>query len=294
MRARTAVLFGLSAAMLAFTLSAAAHAAMLDLCGPVVGDPNTVGSSLTCSWSGIAINNPDVDPNFTPEGNAVFEFSGDTSTLKITLTYTGFDGITADPQTGLTGQNMVNTGLLWDFAPDTIAAMNVSVLTSADLVGTDADRFATFDLAEHWAYREGIVADDLGSYGIGAIGDIYFGEDSFGAHDLISGTTFENQPDGTDWGLVPNGYLWDCSTLKTSGGCTGVYPDGFQKQGPFLDNSIMVTIAYDREFGLDEIANVQPIFGSEGAPLIPEPTAALLFGVGFVVVGWAVRRDASA
>jgi hypothetical protein len=44
---------------------------------------------------------------------------------------------------------------------------------------------------------------------------------------------------------------------------------------------------------MDQIENVQVLFGSDGAPLVPvpEPTAALLFGIGVVLMGERVRRQ---
>lgn len=255
------------------------------------GVPCSLNGSLVCSWDDFRIDNPEVDPTFKPQGTATFELL-DADTLKITLAYTGFnDDFDENALTGLTEQAMAQTGLLWDFQSP-VSASSVSVsLGSSSIVGTNSGSFTTSeDIGLHWAYKEGIDADgdghDLGAYGLGAIGDINFGADTFGATDLISdpgGPT--NQPNGTDWGLVPDGFPWPCSD-----GFCAQYPDGFKTQGPYVQNSLMFQIDYDGPLSLAEIRNVQPIFGSDGAPPIPEPTGVALFGLGFAVVGIAARR----
>ena len=282
---------------LAFATPKAAHATGVG-CDPIVG------GVLTCSWADLAIvpfDDPDVDPNFTPEGTATFELLAADS-LQITLTYTGFDGITADPLTGIPAQWSTLSGLIWDIDGAAISGVAQSALINSGsaLVGVnsgDATSQLGNNLAGEWAYKENIDAGDaplgtLGAFGLGAVGDINGGDmDTFGVKDIIDQAAalafYGNAPNGSAFTLVPDGYLWPCSDPN----CTAnLFSGGFQNHGPYVQNSMVFVIDYDRALTLAEISNVQPIFGTEGAPLVPEPSSLVLFAAGSAVVAFAVRR----
>lgn len=84
---------------------------------------------------------------------------------------------------------------------------------------------------------------------------------------------------GVSGGIVNENFCATCST----------FANGANK-GPLVQNQMVLTWEVDTTFDVNQIGNVQPLYGTDGAPLIPEPTSVLLFAVGLFVTGRAVSR----
>jgi hypothetical protein len=240
--------------------------------------------ALTISWSGSPIMGGE-DPSFLPQGEAVFTIV-DNSTLTLELTYTGSEG-------ALTGVSQVLTGLTWDLVNflGTLSADSAVIAPGSVQVGANAG--SQDDLSGQWAYKGGINVPSipLGAFGVGAIGDINYGDDTFGSGDIIDGNkTFQTPaPNGIGFGLVPlntDGVPFTLDSLPPSQSSN---PDGFKNQGPVVQNSMVFTFAYTGGLTESMFANVRPLYGSEGAT-IPEPAAILLIGVGLIGVAVVGRR----
>jgi len=162
-------------------------------------------------WSGAPIVGAD-DLLFFPSGSAVFEVDG--TYLRLTLTNTTTQEISAAWQ--------ALTGFIWD--SDVELEPLTAVMPSGQLlVGpnapSDGTEIGPQDLSGEWAFKDDIMAGGgLGFFGVGAIGDINFGADTFGAKDCfapggnefcdsITGTV---SPGGIDYAIIgpnfmPNG-----------------------------------------------------------------------------------------
>jgi len=237
--------------------------------------------ALTISWSGSPIMGGE-DPSFLPQGEAVFTIV-DSDTLTLELTYTGSEGT-------LTGISQVLTGLTWDLVGfvGTLDARLAEIAAGSVQVGVDA--ILEDDLSGQWAYKDGInaLSIPLGAFGVGAIGDINYGEDTFGSGgsgDIIDAIkTFATPaPNGIDFGIVPT------SIDLTPPPDPSAFPDGFKKQGPVVQDSMVFTFAYTGALTESMFDNVRPLYGSDGAT-IPEPAAILLIGVGLIGVAVVGRR----
>ena len=133
------------------------------------------------------------------------------------------------------------------------------------------------NLSSEWAFKDNISAGSsalgpLGSFGIGAVGDINFGLDTFGTPDRFDTSTNlfgPASPDGIDASIVgPN---------------VNFLADGFPTQGPLVQNQMV--FIFDISGGTllaSDITNVQPLFGTDGATLVPEPTTIVLLGLGLI------------
>jgi len=141
-------------------------------------------------------------------------------------------------------------------------------------VGVDAT--GDTDLSSEWAFRDDVSAGSspsgpLGNYAIGAMGDINFGVDSFGKRDRFDTSTNLFGPpsgslNGIDGGIVgPN---------------VDFFSGGFTSQGPIVQNEMEFTFTISGgSLTMDEITNVQPLFGSDGAPLVPEPASLIVWSL---------------
>lgn len=231
--------------------------------------------ALNIGGSPIAGGNPD----FVPLVSADFSISGQTLTL--VLTYEG----TAAGSDPLDSLSQVLTGVLFDlegysgtlsYASATLSPGSVVVPPGSGFVGSD--------LTNEWYFGEGLLGNDE-TYGVGTMGDILFGADSFAVGGNAGGG-----------GQIDFGILYanavDFSTLANCPGQGCDVPSGFKQTNlqPWVEDSVTFEFDFTGSLGEDQIANVRALFGTDGAPLIPEPSAALLFFAGAVVLRGSVLR----
>jgi len=235
-------------------------------------------------WSGLPIVGE--DPSFIPTGNAQFDIISGT-TLRLTLTNTS-------PLILSIGQAL--SGLTWDITP-LVSLTPVSALIASGSLLVGVGSTSDTDLSGEWAFQDDILAGGgLGSFGIGAMGDINFGADSFGPGDRFNDTASLNlfgPPSGSLNGI--GGAI--------VGPSVDLFSDGFTSQGPLVQGfdgtnttpgQMVFNWGITGAFPLADITNVQPLFGTDGAPAVPEPSTILLLGSGLAVLGFLRWRRKAA
>ncbi len=112
------------------------------------------------------------------------------------------------------------------------------------------------------------------------MGDINFGADTFGPGDRFDITTnlFGPSISGSLNGI--DGAIVGPSVDLTS--------DGFTTHGPLvqgigpLPGQMVFTWTFTGDLIQPDITNVHPSFGTDGAPVVPEPSTILLLGSGLL------------
>ena len=214
---------------------------------------------------------------FVADVDLVFDFDPTCAsgcTLGIMVTYNDVGGI---PDQGKAFSTVL-------FSVDGSASFDRSgsQVLAETLVGSDAGSVVlpmvggAYDVSPHFALDPAVVlGPGYGTIALGSVGDILFGLDTLGTSDLLPGTpSLElNPPDGWPYTLV------DAST-------TGFKNNG-NKADVLIQTKWSASLAYDGQ--IRGVENVAPLFGTDGAPLIPEPSALHLFPIGLLVAGIAYR-----
>ena len=253
--------------------------ALVAIALPLSALADTAGGNFTGTVDGFDY---DIDAMFSWD-----ESCSSDCELQIMLTYNSSD---PSPLNSI-GQTLA--GVTWDTAGSASFDRSLSQVLAESFVGagsaqatSDLSTADGLDVSGHYAYKGDLNVDGLGMHILSSVGDVNFGEDSVGTADLLPGfisSVENNPPNGTEFTIVTDATC----TAGTCNGLNGGFQDGLDRV--WIQNSIKASLAYDG--GIEGISNIVPIFGTDGkfeGP-IPEPTAALLYGVGLVVFG-AARR----
>ncbi len=213
------------------------------------------------------------DPSFLPDVTVEFEIIEPESVLQITLT----NNSSAEFAIG-----QALSGVYWDITTASVLTVDTALIGAGSaLVGFAAT--GDTDLSSEWAFKDDVSAGTLGTFGISSVGDVLFGTDTFGSADRFD-------PDGNLF-PPPSGSLNGIEGSIVGPNITDFSVDGFDSQGPVVQNQMVFRLLISGQaLTMDDIENVAVLFGTDGAPLIPEPTSAVLFLVGALAVGKATRR----
>ena len=187
----------------------------------------------------------------TRNASATFSIVDD-DTLLITLTNLGITGV---PNEVLTGLYFGTTGGYSLFNPD------VEVAAGSLLIGSVTGGPGT-SLNNRFAFRSGLnsLNGNIGEYGICASG---FDPLGFGGY-IIEPPP--NSPGGADYGLV--------GTLSR--------PKLPSSIDPYVQSSILITLGFSGPISLDDIGQVNFLYGTDSAAPVPEPSSVLLFSIGLI------------
>lgn len=229
------------------------------------------GSDLLCTWD-APLPDPDADGNVA--GRALFSLSGNTLSIEL-ATLAPADGNVVDKQievlTGITFD--------WSLGLASDAGIDAMIFGSSVLVGNPNPDPGLRNVSAYWAF--GPLDDPVwGDFGFAAIGgeSPYCTGECFGSMDMLDGIV---GPNGSDYGLVPMGAGVEFSNSLNGG-------------GPYVQYQLTLTATVSGGNGYDLeqlIGHVVPIYGTDGTPPIPEPSAAVLFGAGALIVGFALRKQ---
>jgi hypothetical protein len=214
------------------------------------------------SCLGIVPIDPDLDPAFHPEGSASFHVED--GELRIVLTSTS-------PEEPAAWAAL--SGLSFDVTLADVTLTGVSATAEA-LVPVGG----SLDIGAEWGFGSFGFAD----FGIASVGTINGVDAGFGGV-CISGPCAQGKPNGVDYSIV--GPSFEQSNA------------GFANANNQPVVQSQVTFVFDiggtnaDTFTMADIANVTPYFGTNGAPIIPEPRAVALYSIGLLVTGLVLRRS---
>ena len=147
------------------------------------------------------------------------------------------------------------------------------------------------DISGYWMFKDDVAGGTtyngtpIGNYGVGSIGDINGGVDTFGNGDRI-GTPYPNSAyhsGNGDFMIIPDELVLTDATKP--------WVDGFKRQGPMVQDSVLLTFEFDGDsLSKSMIGDGVFLFGTEGQPLVPEPGTIALVGAAFAAAVLVRRR----
>lgn len=217
------------------------------------------------SCLGIVPIDPDVDPNFLPQGSADFTVSGGELTIVLK---------SESPQEPAIWAAL--SGLSFDITRTGVGVEGMSAMVSAGSTLVPANGS---DIGDQWGFSDSFGFAD---FGIASVGMINGADADFGGV-CVGGPCAQGAPNGVDYSIV--------------GGMFSLGNDGFANANnqPLVQSEVTFVFKVGgknaNQFEMADIANVTPYFGTNGAQLIPEPGPLALFSTGLLVAGLMVRRS---
>ena len=260
------------------------------------------GTTLVFNFSG------EIDggtPGFTANVTAIFDFDPscvgtDPSFcgLRITLRYNATAGVPSQ------GESL--SGLLWeplgsadfrDGPPGNLPfggvvgaeslVGNGNVIAAGELGNVTINGSSYLNVSSHWGLNPAVainstVAPGFGSHFLGSVGDILASIPGATSSTLSSMQMFGNNPSSIE-PSPPDGSRF--AILDVNSIPNGGFPSG---NLAYVQDEIVANVFYTGQ--LSGVNLVQPLFGTEGNPMVPEPGGAALLGLALVGALGAVRR----
>jgi hypothetical protein len=254
---------------------------------------------LTFTYSGEIIAGE--NPGFIANATVIFEFDetcvgsvGSECGMMLTLRY--------DPTAGVPSQGEVLTGVLFeplgsadfrDGPPGNVPfggvvggetlVGNGNAIAAGELGSVMISGNLFFDVSSHWGLNPAMaVPSAFGSHYFSSVGDVLAGL-NLTSSTLGSGQLFGNSPSSLE-PVPPNGSLFGILDLNSTSGGAG-FPNG---NLAYVQDEIKANILYLGT--LTGVDLVRPTFGTEGNPIVPEPSTALLLGAGLLGLLGSARR----